>query len=88
VVSLEFPRGEAPQVKVELVEPRVVAVIRELNLELQLVAAHGLVANGAWGADSWASPRAIGPLGGNLACLKRCLGLLAESSFVWHLDDS
>jgi len=85
VVSLELPRGKAPQVKVELVQARIVAVMRELNFELQLVAAHGLLANDAAGADAWASPRAIGSLGGHLAGLDRCPSLLAENRFLWHL---
>src|SRR5216683_7445484 len=85
VGSLEFPRGEAPQVKVELVQARVVAVMGELNLELELVAAHGPLANDAAGADARASPRAIRSLGGHLAGLDRCTSLLAENTFVWHL---
>jgi hypothetical protein len=88
VASLEFPRGEAPQVEVELVQARAVAVVRELNLELELVAAHGLFANDAAGADARASPRAVGSLGGNLSGLDRCTSLLAENRFVWHLGGS
>src|SRR6266851_5443120 len=85
VGSLEFPRGEAPQVQVELVQARVVAVMRELDLELQLVAAYGLLADDAAGADARASPRAIRSLGGHLAGFDRCTSLLAENTFVWHL---
>src|SRR6266508_76727 len=87
VISLEFPRGEAPQVKVEFVQALLIAVIRELNLELQLVAAHGPLADGAGGADRRGSQRTIGSLGGHLAGLDRCTSLLAENSFLWHLVD-
>jgi hypothetical protein len=85
VVSLEFPRGEAPQVEVELVQARVVAVMRELKLEFELIAAHGLFANDAAGADARASPRAIRSVGRHLAGLDRCTSLLPEKTFVWHL---
>jgi hypothetical protein len=88
VRSLEFPRGEAPQVKVELVQARIVTVMRELNLELQLVAGDGPFADDALGADARASPGAIGLLGGNLAGLDCCTGLLTEEIFVWHLYGS
>jgi hypothetical protein len=71
--------------EVVLVQARRIAVIRELNLELQLVAAHGPLANGAPGADAWPSPRAIGSLGGNLAGLDCRSGALAENSLVWHV---
>src|SRR5687768_17202449 len=58
---LELPGREAPDVDVELVEPGAVAVTRELDLELHLVGLYRQVADSACGADSWASPRAVGP---------------------------
>jgi hypothetical protein len=82
VVSLELPRGEAPYVKVEIVQAGRVAVMGELNLELQLIFPHGLPANDAGGTDTRASPRAIGAVRGKLAGLDRCPSLLAEDSFV------
>jgi hypothetical protein len=88
VASLELPRGEAPQVNVELVQPGIVAVMGELNLELELIAAHGPLANGAGSTDARTSPCAIGSLGGHLAGLDRCASLLAENSLVWHLVGS
>jgi hypothetical protein len=42
LVPLELPRGEAPDVDVELVQTRIVAVARELNLELKLGFRDGL----------------------------------------------
>jgi hypothetical protein len=88
VVSLELPRGEAPQMKVVLVQTRRVAVMRELDLELKLVAAHGLCANDARGTDTRPSPSAIWVVRRNFAGLDRCTSLLTENGFVWHLIGS
>ena len=72
----------------ELVQSRIVTVMRELNLELQLVAAHGSPADRAGGADAWASPGAIWTSGRELAGSDSFSGLLAEKGFVCHLDAS
>jgi len=57
--SLKLPRGEAPDVDVELVEARVVAVSCELNLELQFILRHWLLAYRARGTDARPSPSPI-----------------------------
>jgi hypothetical protein len=58
--ALELPGGEAAKVNVILVESGIVAVARELDLELQLVLGHRQIAHGARRVDPGAPPRAIG----------------------------
>src|SRR5882724_882465 len=53
---LELPGREAADVDVVLVEARVFAVVRELDLELQLALRYRQVADRARGTDSWAAP--------------------------------
>ena len=67
--AFELPGREAPDGDVELVEAGVAAGAGELDLKLQLVLRHGLVAHRARGADTWASPRTIRTTGGELAAL-------------------
>jgi hypothetical protein len=64
-------------VHVILVEAGVVAVSGELNLELQLVLGHGLLAHRARGTDAWPSPGAIRGMGGELTVLDRDAGLFS-----------
>src|SRR5258706_10605344 len=59
LVPLKLPRGEAADVDVELVEPRIVAVAGELDLELHLLLGHGLLAHRARGANARPSPGPI-----------------------------
>jgi hypothetical protein len=56
---LKFPRGEAADVDVKLVEARVVAVTSELNLEFQLVALHGKATDAAGGTNTGTAPGAV-----------------------------
>jgi hypothetical protein len=58
-VPLELPRGEAPDVDVELVEARVVAVASELDLELQLILGYGTATDGAFDPDTRTTPSPI-----------------------------
>ena len=60
---------------VELVEAGIVAVSGELNLELQLVLGHGLLAHRASGTDAWPTPGAIRGMGGELTVLDRSSGM-------------
>jgi hypothetical protein len=56
---LKLPRRKAADVDVKLVEPRGVAVMSELNLELQLVARHRKATDGAGGAHPGTAPGAV-----------------------------
>src|SRR4029453_8095250 len=82
--SLELPRREAADVDVELVEPRIVAVTSELNLELQLVALHGKATDGTESADTRPAPRAVRTAGREFPSLDHCSGFLAEDLLVGH----
>jgi hypothetical protein len=72
LTPLELPRREAPDVDVELVQPGVVAVAAELDLELELVAGHGLVADGTCRANTRPAPGAIRSAFRERAALNRC----------------
>jgi hypothetical protein len=86
--SLELSRREAPDMNVELVEAGVVAVMSELNLELQLIALHGESTDGAGSADTRSAPCAVRTSGGELPRLDHCSGFLAENQLVGHLGTS
>jgi hypothetical protein len=85
LTPLELPRREAPDVDVELVQPGVVAVAAELDLQLELVASHGLVADGTCRANTRPAPGAIRLASRELAALNCCTSLRAENLFVRHL---
>jgi len=72
-------------VDVELVEPWIIAVARELDLELHLVGRDGPPADRAVSADTRPAPRAIGATGGELSRSDGCSGFLAKDRFVGHL---
>ncbi len=87
VFSLKLPRCEASDVDVELVEPGIVTVAVELDLELQLLLLYGQLADRAEGTGARTSPRMIRSSGGELSTLARYSGFLAQGLFV-HLADS
>ena len=58
-MPFEFRGREAPDVDVQLVQPRVVAIAPELDLQLQLAAGHGFIADGTCRANTGSAPRAI-----------------------------
>src|SRR5436309_933337 len=80
LVPLELPRGEATDVDVELIEPRIVAITSKLNLELQLTAPDRKITHRTRCIDTWPAPCAIRESGRELPCLDHCSGFLAESS--------
>src|SRR4030095_445992 len=57
--SFKLPCGEAPNVDMELVEPRIVAVTSELNLEFQLVVFDRKATDATGCADTRPAPRAV-----------------------------
>jgi hypothetical protein len=73
-------------VDVEFVQHWVAAVTAELDLELELVVGHGLVADGAWRANARPAPGAIRSASQKLAALNCCTSLRAEkfSSGSWQ----
>jgi hypothetical protein len=79
---LQLPHGEAADVQVDLVQSGHRAVVRELDLELQLVPCNGQFAHRARGADACTAPCAIRPAGGELPSSDRCSGCFAEEGFV------
>ena len=85
---LQFPHGKAPDVDVELVQSGIVAIVRELNFELQLVASYGLLAHRTWGPDAWPAPCAIRPTSRELSGLDYCSGFCSEDRFVRQLRSS
>jgi hypothetical protein len=85
LTPLELPRREAPDVDVERVQPRVVAVAAELDLDLELVAGRGLVADGAYRANAWPAQGAIRSASRERAALNRFTSLRAEKLFIGHL---
>jgi hypothetical protein len=85
LTPLELPRREAPDVDVELVEPRIVAFTAELELELELMAGHGLVADGTCRANTRPVPGAIRSASREPVALNCCTSLRAENSFARHL---
>src|SRR5882724_12085544 len=84
---LELPGREAPDVDVVLVEARVVAVVRELDLELQLALRYGQVADRARGTDSWPAPCPIRPSVRKLPGFQHLTDLRAHKLLV-HLAGS
>jgi hypothetical protein len=82
---LELPGREAPNVEMELVGFGVAAVAPEQDLDLQLVAGRGLVANGADCANARPAPGAIGSAARELSALNCRTCLRAQKLFVGHL---
>jgi len=82
--SLELPRREAPDVDVELVEPGVVSVALELDLELLLVFGDGQSANGARGTDAVTSPRTRWCDRGQFPFLNGFSSFRTERYFIRH----
>jgi len=74
-------------VDVVLVEPRTVSVVRELDLELQLILPYGHSADRAGGTDARTSPGTVRSTGGEFSGFDHRSGLLAQIVFV-HLADS
>jgi len=74
-------------VDVVLVEPGAVSIVRELDLELELILAYGHPADRAEGADARTSPGTIRSAGREFSGFDRRSGLLAQFLFV-HLADS
>src|SRR5947209_10705291 len=69
----------------ELVQSWAVAVMGELDLELQFILLHRQLAHGAESADAWTAPGAIRPPGWEFSIADCCSGLLAKDCFVRHL---
>jgi hypothetical protein len=64
------------------------AITGELNLELHLVRPNGQATHGAWSADAWAAPGAVGSTGRKLPVSNYLSGSFPEADFVLHLDVS
>jgi hypothetical protein len=73
---------------VELVQSGIVAIVRELNFELQLVASYGLLAHRTGSPDAWPAPCAIRPTCRELSGLDYRSGFCSEDCFVRHLRSS
>jgi len=84
VTAFELPGGEAPDVNVELVESRIGAVMRELDLELHLGLGDRHFTDGAVCTDARTAPCAVGATAGNLAALHGCARFFAKMGFVRH----
>jgi hypothetical protein len=82
---LELPRREASEVDVELVEPGIVTVAGELDLELHLVLRDGQPSDRAIGPDARPAPRAIRATDGELSALDSGSGFLPKRTFIGHL---
>ena len=78
--SLKYPRREALDVDVVLVQAGVFAIALELDLELHLGRPHGQVADHTHGADARPSPRAVGGAARKLTVLNDGTRLRADSS--------
>jgi len=84
---LELPRREAPDVDVVLVEARVVAITRELDLELHLVALDGQFTDGTGRTDPGSAPCAVRLSAWELAIAYNGARFLAQDFLIPHLDD-
>ena len=82
--ALKFPRREALNVNVELIEAGVVAVVFELNLKLQLIPRDGLAADRAERTDPWPAPSTIGSFVWQLSSANHFLGFRAQNLLVGH----
>jgi len=85
VLPFQLPRGVAPNVDVELVEPGIVTVASELDLELHLVLGDGHPADLTKRANTGTAPCAGRGAGRELARLDSGSGFLAEDRLVRHL---
>jgi hypothetical protein len=77
-----LPYCEAPDVDVELVQAGIVAVARELDLELHLGGRHWKVADRTRCADTRPTPRPVRATGGKLSLLNDRAGFRTEGFFI------
>jgi hypothetical protein len=81
--TLELPGREAPDMKMER-HLGVTAVLRELNLKLRLILAHGLLTDRAGLSKAGTAPRSISRTDGNTPVTDRGASKLAETGFIRH----
>jgi hypothetical protein len=86
--TLELPGREAAHVDVKLVQPRLNAVKRELDLKLQLVLRNGLTADPAGRTDPWSAPGTVGSSVWQLSSADHFAGFRAKRRLVRHVEAS
>jgi hypothetical protein len=86
--TLELPGREAADVDVKLIQPRLIAVKRELDLELQLILRDGLTADPAVRTHSRSAPGTIGSSVWQLSIANDFAGFRAKRRLVRHIEVS